>query len=86
MGMVREGNIDTTRRPCICECESDPMIEMSDWRLCMIGRTALSYRTKIPTRRTQNYFPLFYDHQPSSPSVGAAETTLGVGDGALKLL
>ena len=31
-------------------------------------------------------FPLFYDHQPSSPSVGAAETTLGVGDGARKFL
>ena len=27
-----------------------------------------------------------YDHQPSSPSVGAADTTLGVGDGALKAL
>ena len=26
-----------------------------------------------------------YDHQPSSPRVGAAETTLGDGDGARKL-
>ena len=31
-------------------------------------------------------FSLFYDHQPSSPSVVAAETALGVGDGALEFL